>query len=200
VALLGATQTFTASTFGVGGILISSTASSGVSFTDTTTSTKKLRMVLSGAVGNNSLTFTNTAARNFGHGDLSGNVVIVGDDPPAVASGSLGKVDLTAQTANIGTTNLSSTPPAGLYAVEVYIATTTADVTAGTLAVVIGWTDVVGATTANAVAAHTLAATGRSTGRQLVQVASGDITYAVTITGGYGTSAYAVYVRVVALG
>jgi hypothetical protein len=205
VALISGAQTLTTktintSTLGVTTEGNSDTASSGFAFQDVNTTTKQLRMILSGAVGNNTLTFTNTAARNFGHGNLSGNVVVVGDDPPAVASGSLGKVDLTAQVANIGTTALSSTPPAGLYAVEVYIATTTADVTAGTLAVVIGWTDVVGATTANAVAAHTLAATGRSTGRQLCQVASGDITYAVTITGGYGTSAFAVYLRVVALG
>lgn len=177
--------------------LDASTASTGCRFQDITTSTKRLRFVLSGAVGNNAITLTNTAARTYALGNLSGNFVIVGNDPPAVASGALGAVDLTAQTANIVTTNLSSTPPAGFYEVEVYIMTTTADVTAGTLAVVIGWTDNVGATTNTVIAAHALTATGRSTGRALVRVSSGDITYAVTITGAYGTSQYAVYVRTI---
>ena len=131
---------------------------------------------------------------------LAGRPVFVGNDPPAVASARLGKVDLAAQTADITTTALSSTPLAGMYEVEVYLMTTTADAAAGTLAVTIGWTDAVGATTANVIAAHALTATGRSTGRQILNLASSDITYAVTITGGYGTSAYAVAVRVVSLG
>lgn len=173
----------------------------GVSFRDSTTDTKRLRMILSGAVGNNSFTLTNTASRNYGFGNLSGNVVIVGDDPPSVAGGSLGKVDLTAQTANIATTNLSSTPPAGMYHVEVTLVCTTADVTAGTLAVTIGWTDVLGATTnATSIAGFTLAATGRTSAQYVLQVASGNITYATTVTGAYGTSQYAIYVRVISLG
>lgn len=180
--------------------LRSNTPSLGASFFDTTTTTKRLRMILSGSVGNNTITITNTAARNYGLGDLSGNVVIVGDDAPAVASGALGKVDATAQTADITTTALSNTPPAGMYEVEVYLETTTADAAAGTLAVTIGWTDDVGATTSVVIAAHSLAATGRSTGRALIRLASSDITYAVAQTGGYGTSAYAVFVRVVSKG
>lgn len=132
--------------------------------------------------------------------NLLGTIPIVGNDAPAVASGALGKVDLTAQTADIATTNLSSTPPAGLYMVEAYLLCTTADAAAGTLTVTIGWTDTVGATTSTPITAFPLTATGRTTGRQLVQVASGDISYAVAVTGAYGTSAYAVYVRVLSLG
>lgn len=135
-----------------------------------------------------------------GKSQLRGHAVFVGEDAPAVSSQHLGKVDLAAQVANIAGTNLSNTPPAGFYEVEVYIMTTTADAAAGTQAVVIGWTDNVGATTSTVIAAHSLAATGRSTGRAILRLASGDITYAVTNTGGYGTAAYAVYVRVVALG
>ena len=131
---------------------------------------------------------------------LTGNLPIVGDDAPAVAAGSLGKVDLTGQAADITTTNLSNTPPAGFYEVEVYLLCTTADVTAGALAVTIGWTDNVGATTSTPITGFTLAATGRTTGRQMIRTASGNITYAVTITGAYGTAQYAVYARVVALG
>jgi len=208
VAFLTAAQTFTQSTLGVSSILISSTASSGVSFTDTTTSTKKLRMVLSGAVGNNSITLTNTAARNYGLGNLSGFIPVVGDDPPAVASGALGKVDLAGQTAAIGSTNLSSTPPAGLYRVEVYAACTTVSGSgAPTLDVNIAWTDVVGATNRNVTAEPgstafplSLAATGRASATLLCQVASGDIAYTTTINAAAGTPQYAIYIRVVALG
>jgi hypothetical protein len=144
---------------------------------------------------------TPTAARTYKltH-DLSGDIPIIGNDPPAVASGFLGKVDLTAQTANIATTNLSNTPPAGVYEVEVILMCTTADATAGTLAVTIGWTDNVGATTSTPITALTLAAVERTTGSQLLRVNSSNITYAVTVTGIYGTSQYAVYVRVTAKG
>lgn len=136
----------------------------------------------------------------IGTDNQAGRPVYVGDDAPAVASTHLGKVDLTAQTADITTTALSSTPLAGMYEVEVYLMTTTADAAAGTLAVTIGWTDAIGATTSNVIAAHALTATGRSTGRQILNLASSDITYAVTNAGGYGTSAYAIAVRVVSLG
>ena len=72
--------------------------------------------------------------------------------------------------------------------------------TAGTLTVTIAWTDAVGATTSTPITAFSLAATGRTTGRQLVKIASGNVTYAVAVTGIYGTSQYAVTVRVLALG
>ena len=35
-------------------------------------------MVLSGAVGNNSFTLANTAARDYGFGNIGGNVAVVG--------------------------------------------------------------------------------------------------------------------------
>ena len=202
IVLTGATQTLLNKTLDTATVLRSSTASIGASFADNTTTTKRLRCVLSGAVGNNSFTLTNTAARNYGFGNIAGNVMVVGDDPPTVASGALGKVDLTGQVANITTTNLSSTPPAGVYAVEVYLQCTTNDVTAGTLTVTIGWTDDVGATTdAAAIAAFPLTATGRAKAVYApLRVASGDITYAVAITGAYGTAAYAIHARTIYLG
>lgn len=187
----------------VSSIFDTNTNISGASFADTGSISKRLRFVLSGASANNhSITLTNTAGRNYGLGNLSGNVVVVGDDAPAVASGALGKVDLTAQTADITTTNLSSTPPAGVYAVEVYLMCTTSDVTAGTLTVTIGWTDDVGATTdATSIAAFPLTATGRAKAVYApLRVNSGDITYAVAVTGIYGTSQYAIYVRTISLG
>lgn len=200
VLITAATQTFTNKTgqLLVGSTLISSTSSSGVSFTDITTATKKLRVVLSGAVGDNSFTLTNTAARNYGLGNLSGNVVVVGDDPPAVASGNLGKVDLTAQTAAIGATALSSTPGAGLYRVSWYLAVTTADAGAGTVQFQINYTDVVGATNQTG-AALALTATNRQQGSFVVQLASGDITYQTNVVT-IGTAVWAIYVRVESLG
>jgi len=65
--------------------LVSSTASSGVAFQDTTTSSKKLRMVLSGAVGNNNFVIASTAARTYTFRDLSGGVVL--DSGSALTSG-----------------------------------------------------------------------------------------------------------------
>lgn len=84
-ALAGATLAFPAS----GGVVLTTagntligfglranTSSSGASFFDTTTTTKRLRMVLSSAVGNNSLSFRNTAARDYEFRDQSGHVCV----------------------------------------------------------------------------------------------------------------------------
>jgi hypothetical protein len=193
------TQTLANKTLSSTCLLIASTASTGVSFQDTTTSSKKLRVVLSGAVGNNSFTFTNTAARNYGFGDLTGNVVTVGDQAPAVSAGRLGKIDLTAQAADIGSTNLSNTPPAGIYEVEVLLVVTASDAGAGTATVTIGWTDVLGATT-DATVTKALTTTGRSKATIPMQVNSGNITYTVTGGGTYGTARYALYIRIISLG
>jgi len=149
-----------------------------------------------------------TAARVHRVQNLTGTNVLAGDDAPAVAAGALGKVDLSAQTSAIGSTNLSSTPPAGVYAVEVYVACTTASgAGAPTLDVTVGWTDNVGATTQNVAAEPgatafplPLSATGRSKGRVLCRVASGDISYSTTINAAAGTPQYAIYIRVLSLG
>jgi hypothetical protein len=120
--------------------------------------------------------------------------VIVGDDPPAVAAGNLGKVDLTAQAAGIGATNLSSTPPAGYYVVSYTLLVTTLDLTAGTIQFQINYTDTLGATT-QAGAALILTATGRQTGEFQVQVASGDISYQTNVVGAVNAARYALFVR-----
>jgi autotransporter-associated beta strand protein len=163
-----------------------------VSWADNADSSKKV------AVNVGSVTTATTRTRN--ELDLTATPVLVGDDPPAVAAGALGKVDLTAQTANITTTALSNAPPAGLYEVQVILMCTTAAGAAGTIRVTLGWTDNVGATTSTPVNAFPLTATGRASGFQTLRVSSGDITYAVTVTGIYSTAAYAVYLRVIALG
>lgn len=66
-------------TGGTGNLLKTVSASSGVAFSDNTTSSKRLRMVLSGAVGNNSFTLANTAARDYKFTDASGNVLTDGN-------------------------------------------------------------------------------------------------------------------------
>jgi len=139
--------------------------------------------------------------------DMIGTFVMVGDDPPAVASRALGKVDLTGQTAAIASTALSNGAPAGLYAIEVYAVCTTASGSgAPTLDVTLGWTDVLGATTANAAGLNgttfplSLAATGRAQAKFILQLASGNITYSTTINAASGSPQYAIYIRVISLG
>jgi hypothetical protein len=131
--------------------------------------------------------------------DLDGTIPVVGNDPPAVASGALGKVDLTAQVADIGSTNLSNTPPAGFYVIHAVLEDTTADITAGAVTVTFAWTDDVGATT-DATLTQTLVTTGRSRITIPIYVASGNISYSTSHTGIFGTSAYALRIRVLALG
>src|SRR3990172_939910 len=113
----------------------SGTATNGFFFRDTTTSSKRLRVVLSGAVGNNAIVVATTAARQWTLGNVPGLCEIVGNgaDPPA--SGAVGIVNRTAQVAAIGATNLTNTTPAGYYVVNYTLETTTADVTAGTIQV-----------------------------------------------------------------
>jgi hypothetical protein len=170
--------------------------STGCRFTDdnpTITSAKTMQIDTAGIAAGNT--------RTWGCQNLGGNVVLVGDDPPAVAAGSLGKVDLTAQAADIATTNLTNAPPSGDYLVMVYLQCTTADATAGTLAVTIGWSDTVGATTDNtAITGFVLTATGRTSAVYRVKRASAEITYAVAVTGAYNNARYAIDVRVIALG
>jgi hypothetical protein len=186
-------KTFSGASFftGAGGANIDGTTAR-FAFRDQTDITKRLAL--------NASAVTTATTRSWNALNFSGSPIIVGDDPPAVAAGSLGKVDLTAQTANITTTALSSTPPTGLYLVEATLMCTTAAGAAGTIRLTIAWTDNVGATTTTPINAFPLTATGRATGRQLLRVNSGDITYAVTVTGIYSTAVFAVYVRVISLG
>lgn len=79
ILLRDAVQTFTNKTgtlMGVGTSLRVDTASSGASFADTTVNTKRLRPILSSAVGNNTFTVANTVARNYTFTDASGNVLL----------------------------------------------------------------------------------------------------------------------------
>lgn len=119
-----------------------------------------------------------------------------------VAKTGAAKVDATAQTADIAATNLmASGHTAGLYRVDVVLLTTTNDAAAGTLAVTIGWTDNAGATTSVPITTHALTVTGRTPASVLLRsTGAAAVTYAVAVTGSYGTSQYAVYVRTLFLG
>lgn len=105
-------------------------------------------------------------------------------------------IQLTAQVAAIGSTNIAATNTAGLYRVSYYLEDTTADITAGTISVTIGWTDDAGATTASSTALP-LTAVGRTSGILYVRVAgTGSIQYSTTLVGIIGTSQYALFITV----
>ncbi len=99
-------------------------------------------------------------------------------------------VALTAQTADIGATNLATV--AGRYLVSYSLQDTTADLAAGAVILTLSYTDGAGATTNTAT--QLLTAVGRQSGSVYIQLASGNLTYAITHTGAFGTAAYALYI------
>jgi len=152
--------------------------------------TKKLALEVSGIT--TGTTRTATAPNVPGLLGLIGN----GANPPA--TGAIGKVDLTGQTGDIASTKLTDTTPAGQYLIHCVLEDTAADVTAGVATVTFSWTDDAGATTQTVT--QTLAAAGRSALSFPLYLASGNITYAVTHTGIFGASQYALRVRAAFLG
>lgn len=96
-------------------------------------------------------------------------------------------VAITGRTTAITTTNFTNAGTAGTYRVSYSLQDTTADITAGTLTLTIAYTDGGGATTKTAT--QVLTATGRADGVVYLQLASGNVTYAVAITGGVGIGA-----------
>lgn len=115
VLALGLTSSFRANTL-----------SSGAAFQDNTSSSKKLRFILSTAVGNNSLQINSTAARAYATQDVAGTFVQVGNTTASAAV--LGKSDLTAQTGNIAATTMltAHAGSTGMYRLSFYFKTTTA--------------------------------------------------------------------------
>jgi hypothetical protein len=101
-------------------------------------------------------------------------------------------VSLTGQVADIAPTNIPGASVAGIYLINYYLEDTTADITAGSITLTISWTDDAGATTATATLV--LTALGRTPGNIFVRLASGNITYAISHIGIFGSSAYALYV------
>lgn len=87
IVLATATQSLNNKTLTVtGNLLKSTTAASGVAFSDNTTASKQLRMILSGATGNNSFTISSTAARNYTFPDAA---IVVAGSAAALTSGKI---------------------------------------------------------------------------------------------------------------
>jgi hypothetical protein len=190
--LLNSTNSTTvgAKTLTVTNIVRCNTAT-GVTFQDNSTTTKQMRFDLSG------ITAANT--RNQKWLDLTGVVPTVGKTGTAAASGTLAGIDTVNTTpATVAATNLTNTAAAGMYKVIYEMCVTTADGTAGTLGLTIAWTDDLGATS-QIPAAMALTATGRATGDYVCYLASGNITYALALTGIAATSKYYLRIRTMAL-
>lgn len=139
-----------------------------------------------------------SAARVYRVQNLTGTIPLVGDDPPAVAVGAMGKVDLTAQTTAIGSTNLTNGGLTGIYKVDYVLSVTTADVGAGSVQFQIGYTDRVGATT-QAGATLALTATGRQQGSFTLYLNSGELSYLTNVVT-IGSAQWAIDARVTYLG
>lgn len=93
-------------------------------------------------------------------------------------------VSLISQNATIGTTAILTSPPAGLYLVTVYLSKTTAG-TSGTVLSTISFTDDSAANT-TVTGTLTFGTTGSSSITAVVQVASGNISYATTVAANVG--------------
>lgn len=186
---------------------LSQTFTGGCTFDDTVTAAAPIGAVISNPGANQSLIslFVTssgnafdivipssgfTGSRAITLPDASGTIALTATSTQIAAT-----VNLTVQSADIASTTLTST--AGYYRVGYVLETTTADVTAGIVTLTIGYTDDAGATTSTAT--RTLATTGRTTGSVDLYLASGNLTYAITHTGAYGTSKYALRLRVEAL-
>jgi hypothetical protein len=122
LVLTGNTVTLTLSTSGQ---LLSTSSSTGTSFTDSVTSSKRMRFVLSTGVGNNHIDVVNTAARGYTLYDYSGTMTVVGNT--TAAAGTPGRISLTGQTGNLGTQTLltSSANSSGLFRCTFYTRTST---------------------------------------------------------------------------
>lgn len=190
-------------------VLQATSASVGAAFTDTTTSTKKLRFTLSGAVGNNAITVADTAARTWAlDSDFDSRLMTSGNNAVAAGgagtAGLLGKHDSTGNTATIAATTLGNTVPVGMYRLTVYLKVTTASA-GGTLTVSCNWNDGT-AQSATLTAEHdvtgvtalstTIVNTAYSLTKTLYSAASQNVTFTVTMT---GTPTYTCIARLEAL-
>lgn len=114
----------------------------------------------------------------------------------------LAQVDLTGQTGDIAAaTLLTDEGVPGIWQVSVLHTCTSAG-SAGTLATTIRWTDANGAQSVKPAADLDLTGTGYAGGSALIEQASAanDITYETAITGGAGSPAYRLAIRLTLLG
>jgi hypothetical protein len=106
-------------------------------------------------------------------------------------------VGLTAQTATIGTTNITTTCPAGVFSLSYYLKTTTAG-SAGTASLTLTWNDgaAVSITTGTASLTST-SSTGLVQGTQLIKCGSSTtVSYATTVAGATGSPQYSLDISI----
>lgn len=134
--------------------------------------------------------------------DVSGNVSASLPVPSNLAAS---RIDLTAQTANIGATNLVASPTAGVYRVSVYIAVTTAGGSSSVLpSVTITWNDQQSAQLESLVITPTNAGNALTTYQQATGVISANTSAIQYATNSYASAGvpqmqYALHIRVEAL-
>lgn len=142
-----------------------------------------------------------TGSSGYVGSDLTASALVLTDSGKKLISGTVANlitagiptvtnVALTAQVADIAAANLATV--AGSYIVGYSLQDTAADITAGAVVLTISYTDGAGATTATAT--QVLTGTGRQSGVLYIQLASGNLTYAITHTGLFGTATYALYI------
>lgn len=108
-------------------------------------------------------------------------------------------VQLTAQTANIGTTTIYTPATLGLFRVSVYQICSTAGA-AGTLNTLISWTDGASAKSTSPAGDIALDSTNNgATGMTFISSGASAITHASTITGGAGSPKFDIYILLEAL-
>lgn len=170
-------------------------------FQDSVTTTKAVALDLTG--------ISASTTRKVKFHDVSGSYVLVGNTTSA--SGTLGKSDLTAQTASIGATTMmtGNTVSAGMYRVSAYLKTTTAGAGGDIVTMTVAWNDGAAQTVGmpfitaagGVVANHDLGTLNAfSQGSVVVNVAaSQNVTYTTTVTKA-GSPQYEIHVRIEQLG
>lgn len=105
-------------------------------------------------------------------------------------------VALTGQSATIGLTNLLAAAPVGLYRASAWLVTTTADATAGTISLTLGYNT--GAALSQTSGACDLKVLGDQTGRfnsiTIYSAAAQNITYQTTVAGAINAARFALYI------
>lgn len=117
-----------------------------------------------------------------------GDVATEGWGTPSIVD----DVSLTARNTSVSNTAFTNANAAGLYRVNYYLEDTTALLTAGTVQLLVNFTDGAGATSVSS-AALPLTVLGRTSGIFYVHLASGSISYSTILVGTTGTAKYALY-------
>ncbi len=132
-------------------------------------------------------------------GISASTMVVAGNEAAPPSAGGAASINLTAQSASISSTKLTNAARTGYYLVHYTLEDTTTQVGVATAQFAIAYTDDAGATTQTG-AALTLTAIGRDRDTFHAYLASGDITYTVTVVGVVGTGRFALRTRVEFLG